>query len=108
MIYELRVYHIYPGKMEDIHKRFSTLTLDLFAKHGMRTVDFWEDAQGNDTIYYILEHKDMEARNNSFAAFTQDPEWIEGKRQSELNGPIVEKVESFFMTRVPYSPASSK
>lgn len=97
---------MHPGKMADIHKRFSTLTLDLFKKHGMNTVDFWEDAEGKDVIYYILEHKDMEARNKSFDAFANDPEWVEGKRLSELAGPIVEKVESIFMNRVPYSPAN--
>ncbi len=105
MIYELRIYHIHPGKMDAIHKRFSNVTINLFKKHGMRTVDFWEDAQGNNTIYYILEHKDMETRDKSFDAFRNDPEWIEAKRQSELDGDIVVKVENFFMARVPYSPA---
>lgn len=108
MLYELRIYYIYPGKMEDIHKRFSTITLDLFKKHGMDTVDFWEDAEGKNVIYYILEHEDMESRNLNFDAFKNDPDWIEAKRLSELSGPIVEKVESTFMNRVPYSPANTK
>lgn len=106
MIYELRIYYIKPGKMEDIHKRFSTLTLDLFKKHGMNTLDFWEDAEGKNVIYYVLEHMDMETREQNFNNFKNDPKWIEGKRLSELNGPIVEKVESIFMSRVPYSPAN--
>lgn len=106
MLYELRIYHIYPGRMDAIHKRFSNHTLNLFKKHGMKTVDFWEDAEGNNKIYYILEHKDMESRTRNFEAFINDPEWIEVKRLSELDGPIVEKVESFFMKRVPYSPAN--
>lgn len=106
MIYELRTYYIHPGKLEDIHQRFSTLTIDLFKKHGMNTLDFWEDAEGKHIIYYILEHKDMESREQSFIDFRNDPEWIEGKRLSELHGPIVEKIESIFMKRVPYSPAN--
>jgi hypothetical protein len=48
----------------------------------------------------------MEAREQNFNNFKNDPEWIEGKRLSELNGPIVEKVESVFMKRVPYSPVN--
>lgn len=108
MIYELRIYHINPGKMEDIHNRFSNLTLELFKKHGMNTVDFWEDAEGKNIIYYILEHKDMETRNQSFENFKNDPQWMEGKRLSELNGPIVEKIETIFMNRVPYSPANQR
>jgi Na+-transporting NADH:ubiquinone oxidoreductase subunit NqrF len=108
LIYELRTYNIHPGKMEDIHRRFSTITLDLFKKHEMRTVDFWEDAEGKNVIYYILEHNDMEDRNRNFKSFQNDSEWIEAKRISELNGPIVEKIESTFMKRVPYSPANNK
>ena len=104
MIYELRIYHIHDGRMEAIHERFSNHTLKLFEKHDMRTVDFWKDAQENNKIYYILEHQDKEARDKNFEAFVNDPEWIEVKRQSELSGPIVEKIENFFMERTPYSP----
>lgn len=107
MIYELRIYHIHPGKMEDIHKRFREVTISLFKKHGMDVVDFWEDIGGNNKIYYVMEHKDLETRNRNFDNFAHDPEWVEAKRLSELNGPIVEKVENFFMERVPYSPAKS-
>lgn len=104
MIFELRVYHMYPNRMDAIHKRFSNHTIGLFAKHDMKTVDFWEDAEGSNKIYYILEHKDMESRNKNFEAFIIDTEWIEVKRLSELDGPIVEKIEVYFMNRVPYSP----
>lgn len=108
MIYELRIYHIKPGKMKDIHNRFSTLTLDLFKKHSMNVVDFWEDAEGKNVIYYILEHKDMETRDRNFTDFKNDFEWIEGKRLSELNGSIVENIETIFMNRVPYSPVNQR
>ncbi|MPN26191.1 hypothetical protein SDC9_173615 [bioreactor metagenome] len=40
MIYELRTYYIKPGKMEDIHNRFSNLTIDLFRKYGMN-IEFY-------------------------------------------------------------------
>lgn len=104
MIYELRIYHINEGKMEAIHNRFSKYTLKLFEKYGMKTVDFWEDAEGHNKIYYILEHLDKESRDKNFEAFKNDPEWTEIKRQSELNGVIVDKIENFFLKRVPYSP----
>ena len=104
MLYELRIYYMYEGRMPAIHKRFSEHTIKLFAKYGMKTVDFWEDAEGNNKIYYVLEHADRESRDRNFKAFVEDPEWIEAKQRSELDGPIVEKVEFFFMNRVPYSP----
>ena len=104
MIYELRIYHMHPGKMEAIHKRFSEVTINLFAEHHMKTIDFWEDAQGSNTIYYVLEHKDIESRNANFNTFQNDERWIKAKTLSEKDGLIVEKVESYLMTRVPYSP----
>jgi hypothetical protein len=99
MIYELRIYYTYPRKLEALHKRFSDVTFSLFKKHGLKIIDFWDDALGEERLYYILEFKDMETRNDNFDAFVKDPEWIEAEKSSVTNGPIVEKVESFFMNR---------
>lgn len=102
MLYELRVYHMHPGRLAAIHKRFSEVTLALFKKHGIKVCDFFEDAQGNETIYYVCEFTDRAARDAAFAAFSADPEWQAAYQASHADGPIVENVESFFMTRVPY------
>jgi len=105
MIYELRIYHIYPGRMDAIHKRFSEHTLNFFKKYGIKVVDFWEDAEGNNRLYYVLEFKDMEEKRTKFTeGFAVDPDWLEVKRLSVQDGEIVEKIESHFMTRVPYWP----
>ena len=103
MIYELRIYYIHPGRMEAIHERFREHTLGLFAKHNMGVLDFWEDLEEN-VIYYTMEHPDKETRDRNFKAFASDPEWIAVKVESEKDAPIVEKVESHLMKRVPYSP----
>ena len=105
MIYELRIYHIHPGRMDAIHERFREHTLDLFAKHGMGVIDFWEDLETN-TIYYTMEHPDKETRDRNFASFVADPEWIAVRDKSEESGPIVKQVDSYLMKRVPYSPKS--
>ena len=41
MIYELRVYHCVPGRLPDLIKRFDTITLKLWEKHGIRQAGFW-------------------------------------------------------------------
>ena len=41
MIYELRVYHCVPGRLPDLVKRFDTLTLPLWKKHGIQQAGFW-------------------------------------------------------------------
>lgn len=102
MIYELRIYHMNPGKMPDIHRRFESVTLNLFQKHNIHVVDFWEDAQGKEILYYVIEYPDMEARNDRWNAFANDPDWVMAKAASEVDGPIVARVEQYFMTRAAY------
>lgn len=102
MIYELRIYHMNPGKMSAIHKRFETVTLDLFRKHQINVIDFWEDAEGKETLYYVLEYPDIQAHDERWSAFTNDPDWISAKKASEENGAIVDRIEQYFMTRAPY------
>jgi hypothetical protein len=36
MIYELRIYHIMPGRMPDINKRFNDVTMGPIKKQNMR------------------------------------------------------------------------
>jgi len=102
MLYELRIYHINSGKMPDIHKRFSEVTLGLFKKHNIHVCDFYEDANDGEKLYYVCAYKDRESRDASFDAFVNDPEWKAVYATSRANGPIVDKVESHFMNRVPY------
>jgi hypothetical protein len=105
MIYELRIYHMHPGKMQAINDRFANFTLGIFAKHGIRVADFWEDIEAeNNRICYVLEYDDMESRNRIFNNFLEDPEWKKVKSESEINGPIVSKIESIYLKRVPYLP----
>ncbi len=102
MLYELRIYHVNPSKMPDIHKRFADHTLELFKKYNIHVCDFYEDSEGGEKLYYICAFEDKKARDIAFGAFVQDSEWIKVFEDSRVNGPIVEKVESFFMNRVPY------
>ena len=102
MLYELRIYHMNPGKLPDINKRFSEVTFDLFKKHGIQVCDFWQDATGEEKIYYILAYKDKQDKEIRWSAFVSDPEWLAKKEASRKNGVIVGKIESYLMERVPY------
>jgi len=107
VIYELRTYTIVPGRMVDIERRFSQVTLRLFTKHGMKVIGFWRTAENGkpiDELVYVLAHQDMTARDASFAEFRDDPEWISAKAASEVNGAIVAHVESKFLSPTEYSP----
>ena len=41
MIYELRVYHAVPGRLPDLLKRFDTITLKIWQRHGIEQAGFW-------------------------------------------------------------------
>jgi hypothetical protein len=97
MLYELRIYTMHAGRMDAILHRFGQHTLGIFERLGMKVYDFWIDQTGLPKLYYVMEYKDMEERQQQWDSFRQDPEWIEVKLKSEKSGPIVEKLEEIFM-----------
>lgn len=105
--YELRTYLAHPGRLEALHARFRHHTNRLLEKHGMKLVGFWvpqdEGKGAENTLVYIVEHANRAAAHASWEAFRQDPEWVEARRQSELDGPIVVKVEALFLNPTDYS-----
>ncbi|MBI1397442.1 MAG: NIPSNAP family protein [Betaproteobacteria bacterium] len=105
MIYELRIYHCMPGRLPDLNKRFETITLKLWEKHGIRQAGFWTVLVGgsNVDLYYMLEWKDMAERERLWNAFATDPEWIEKRAETEKNGQIVESITNMFLSPTAYS-----
>jgi hypothetical protein len=106
-VYELRVYHVLPGRMKAMNARFRDHTNKLFVKHGMTIVGFWQptDPKEHDRkLIYVLSHTSREAADKSWKAFREDPVWIKARDASEEDGKIVEKVESTFMSPTDYSP----
>jgi hypothetical protein len=102
--FELRTYHTVPGKMDALHARFRDHTNKLFKKHGMEIIAFWNDVNKPDDLVYILAYPSKEAREKSWKAFREDPDWIKAKEESEKGGKLVEKVDEKFLTPTDYSP----
>jgi hypothetical protein len=110
-VYELRTYTAHPGRLEALHTRFRVHTMKLFAKHGMKNLMYWvptDKELSKTTLIYVLEHESQPAAKRSWDAFLTDPEWKAARDESEKDGKIVAKVESVFMTAVPYSPHLKK
>jgi hypothetical protein len=104
-VYELRIYHAAPGKLDDLNKRFRDHTVRLFEKHGMQNLGYWTPIDNtNNLLIYVLAHASRDAARKSFAAFGQDPEWKAAAKASEANGKLVAKIESYFMEPTDYSP----
>jgi NIPSNAP len=106
-VYELRVYHAYEGKLDDLLKRFREHTTKLFEKHGIKNVAYWtplDEPGKSTTLIYILEHPSREAAAANWKAFQDDPEWKSVRDKSEENGKLVVKVDSTYMALTDFSP----
>jgi hypothetical protein len=106
-VYEVRTYTTHEGRLDALHQRFRNHTVRLLERHGMTNVGYWvpqDPALASTTLVYILAHPSRDAARQSWAAFVADPEWQEARRQSELSGPIVQRIESVFLDATDYSP----
>jgi hypothetical protein len=107
VVFELRVYHTYEGKLDDLLARFRNHTITIFNRHGMESVAYWvptDDPLKDKTLFYILKHPSREAATANWTAFRNDPEWKAVSAASEANGKLVEKVDSTFLKRTDFSP----
>jgi hypothetical protein len=106
-VYELRIYHTYEGKLDDLLRRFREHTMKLFEKHGIKNVAYWtptDEPPKGKTLVYLLAHPSREAATANWQAFRDDPEWQSVRDKSEANGKLVEKIESTFLALTDFSP----
>ena len=106
-VFELRTYHCYPGKLEDLKARFRNHTMTIFERHGMTNVAYWtfqDEPDKSNTLIYIISHASREQAKKNWAEFSADPEWQKVQKASEANGKIVEKVDSVFLDSADFSP----
>ena len=105
-IYELRTYTAAEGKLDNVVARFRDHTVRIFERHHMKSVGYWLPTEGDKagtTLIYILEHPSREEARKNWAEFSADPEWQKAKAESEVNGRIVAKAESVFMSPTDFS-----
>jgi hypothetical protein len=99
--FELRTYTVRQGSSIDLlHSRFRDHTTALFKKHGMTIVGYWQPVTKPDTLIYMLAYPDGKARDQAWAAFNADPEWV--KTRTEMRVDV--QVENVFMSATDYSP----
>ncbi len=105
----MRIYYSPAGRLDDLHARFRNHTLGLFKKHGIESIGYWVPVQNPDNkLVYLLAYPTREARDVAWKEFMADPDWKAVQKSTEANGPIVSKVESFFLRTTDYSPAVRK
>ena len=100
-VFELRTYTAPEGKLADLHKRFRDHTLRIFQKHGMTNVVYlsprWMRRCRRTRSSTCCRIRAAKQAKKSWAAFGADPEWKKVAAESQVNGRILEKVESVFL-----------
>ena len=105
MIYELRVYRCLPGRLPALLKRFDTVTLKLWEKHGIRPAGFFTTLIGesNQELTYMLAWDSLADREKKWNAFQSDPDWISARAKSEEDGQIVGNIVSQLLVPTAFS-----
>ncbi len=105
MIHELRVYHCAPGRLPALLKRFETITLKIWERHGIRQAGFWTVAIGdsNNDLYYLLEWESLAERDRKWTSFQNDPEWIAKRAETEKDGPILNSLSNLILHPTAFS-----
>ena len=106
-IFQLRTYHLLPGRLDAIQSRFRDHTQALFEKQGLSNYPYWitvEKDGAQPKLVYFIGHQSKEEFNAAFGRFVADPEWIRVRDASEASGKIVEKIDALFYTALPFSP----
>ena len=105
MIYELRVYRCVPGRLPALLKRFDTVTLKLWEKHGIKQAGFFTTLIGesNQELTYMLAWESLADRDKKWTAFQADPGWIAARAQSEADGQIVGNIVSQLLVPTGFS-----
>jgi NIPSNAP len=103
--FEMRVYFAAPGKLDELHARFRNHTCKLFEKHGMTNLGYFVPVENPDSrLIYFLAFPSRDAAAKSWKGFISDPDWQAAHKASEVNGKLVAKIESTFMSAMDYSP----
>jgi hypothetical protein len=105
MLYELRIYHCVSGRLPALIKRFDTITLKLWEKHGIKQAGFWTVQIGgsNQDLYYMLQWESLAEREKKWNAFANDPEWHAKRAETEKDGAIVASLENLILQPTAFS-----
>jgi NIPSNAP len=86
-------------------KRFETITLNLWEKHGIKQAGFFTTLIGesNQELTYLLAWDSLADRERKWTAFQADPAWIEARAKTEADGQIVGNIVSQLLVPTAFS-----
>ena len=106
-VFELRTYTAAEGKLQGLSDRFRDHTMELFKKHNMESLGYFvpqDDPAKQNTLVYLIAHKDRDASKKNWAEFLADPEWRKVSAESEANGRLIAGMTTVYLDPTSYSP----
>ena len=110
MIYQLRVFTDYPGRVNAHIERFRDFTCRYLEKHGMKVIGCFtpvaEDQQGvkRDQVVFISAHESLQALQRAQESFANDPEVKAFVAASEKEEPIIKERMNWYLEATDFSP----
>ena len=105
--FEMRIYTPMPEKLQNLENRFRDHTMKIFKNNKMQNVAYFttieKDPSQQAKLLYFLAYENEEAGKLAWQNFRKDPDWIKASTASEVNGKLVEKVESVYMKPADFS-----
>lgn len=105
MLYELRKYDVAAGKLPALLDRFGSFTVHKWKEYGFRLVGFWTPvvSEKSNQVVYMWAWESYEERTQKNSAWRADPERAKKWAETEVNGPLVNRVYNMLMEPTPYS-----
>jgi hypothetical protein len=103
-VYELRVYHANPGKLQALITRFGTGTDKIFRSHNINSIGYWVPTDNPQNLFiYVVEHPNKAEADKNWEAFNADPAWTKLKSETETSGALTDHVDRTFMDPTDFS-----
>lgn len=101
---EYRSYDLAPGKLALTRRYVTEASGPAFARHGFRMTGPWEVIAGTtNTLHYLLEWDDFEQREQAWAAFYADEEYLRTRAEIMADGELALRTHVAFWRPMPES-----
>ncbi|MEN0105929.1 MAG: NIPSNAP family protein [Pseudomonas sp.] len=103
MQYELRYYHVEPGRMHDLDARMRDGLPPLLDRHGINVVGRWHVLAGRGTpmFVYLMAWKDNTERETNWGGFYADPEWWALRASTNAGSELVQHYDISLLSPSP-------
>ena len=99
MIYELRLYTVVPGRLEDNLDRFENHLPRIMGRNGITNVGRWVAVAGPHApmLIYMMVYDDLDQRERQWAGFYADDEWWALRKRTNAGSQMVDRFDLFFL-----------